>query len=91
MTGEVVLWTIGLAAVLLCLVFAAIFVRFLTKAAIAYIKHKPIASVIVFTIPGGIASFSAAWFTGQIVLSSLIGALAGLAVFLLIAMELGAD
>jgi hypothetical protein len=91
MTGEVVLWTIGVATVLLCLVFAAIFVRFLTKAAVSYIKHRPKASVVIFAVPGGIASFTTTWFGGQVVIAVLIGMLAGLAVFLLIAMELGAD
>lgn len=92
MSGEVaVLWTLGGLAVLACLVFVAIVVKFVAKAAVSYVKQRPYAAAAVFAVPGGLASFLTAWFGAQIPIAMLTGAVAGLIIFLLVAMELGAD
>jgi hypothetical protein len=90
-TGEAVLWTVGALVALTILVFVAIFVRFVGKAAVSYLKHRPYAAIAAFGIPGGIASFATSWFGGDVLIAVLVGLIAGLAVFLLLAMELGAD
>lgn len=86
-----VLWTVGGLTVVACLLFLAIFVKFVTKAAVGYIRHKPIAATATFGVPGGLGSFIAAWFGAPIPAAMVIGLICGLAVFLLIAVEMGSD
>lgn len=89
MSGEVVLWVVAGLAVLACLVFAAIFVRFVAKAAVRYARRRPYAAAGFFVVPGGLASFVTASLGANLLISVLVGIITGLAVFLLVAMELG--
>lgn len=89
MSGEVVLWVVAALAVLACLVFAAIFVRFVAKAAVRYAQRRPYAAAGFFVVPGGLASFVTASLGADIAIAVVVGVVAGLAVFLLVAMELG--
>lgn len=92
MSGELaVLWVLGGLIVLACLIFVAIFVKFVTKAAVDYMKKKPYMATAVFSIPGGIASFTSAWFGTGIAIAALIGLIVGLGIYLLVAVELGSD
>lgn len=91
MPAEAVLWVVGAVVVLAALAFAAIFVRFVAKAAVSYVKHRPYPALAVFTISGGLASFITTFLGGRIVLAVVVGGAAGLAVLLLVATELGAD
>lgn len=90
-TGTVVLWTLGALATVACLVFVAIFVKFVAKAAVSYARHRPYPAMALFAIPGAIGSFVTAWFGADFYIAVLVGLVAGLAVFLLVAMEMGAD
>jgi hypothetical protein len=86
-----ILWVVGALMLIGLLVFVAIFVKFVAKAAVSYAKHKPYAATIVFCVAGGIGSFITAWFGADMLIAALVGAISGLATFLLIAVELGAD
>ena len=88
---QAVLWTVGGLTVVACLLFLAIFVKFVTKAALGYIRHKPYAATATFGVPGGLGSFIAAWFGAPIPAAMVIGLICGLALFLLIAVETGSD
>ncbi|GAA1661792.1 hypothetical protein ACFQY4_38710 [Catellatospora bangladeshensis] len=88
-SGEVVLWVVlGLAAVAL-LAFAVIVLRFVGRAALSYARRKPVQAVAFFVIPGGLATFTATFFGAGLPLAMGIGLATGLAVFLLVGMELG--
>lgn len=89
--GEVVLWVLGGVAVVSTLIFAGIFLRFVAKAAVGYVKHRPYPALATFTISGGLASFITTFVGGGLLLAMGVGALTGLAVLLLVAIELGAD
>lgn len=89
MSGEVLLWALGGVVALALLAFLAIFVKFVTKAAVSYIKHRPYPALAVFAGAGGLASFVAAFIGAPIVISLLAGLLLGTVVLLLVAMELG--
>ena len=86
-----ILWAVGGLVLIGLLVFVAIFVKFVAKAAVSYAKHKPYAATAVFCVAGGLSSFVTAWFGGDMLLAALVGAIAGAATYLLVAMELGAD
>ncbi|GAA1395907.1 hypothetical protein ACFQZ4_32790 [Catellatospora coxensis] len=87
--GEVLLWAVlGLAA-LAILAFAGIVLKFVLKAAMSYARRKPPQAAAFFTIPGGLATFVATFFGAGLPLAMAIGVTTGLAVFLLVAMELG--
>ncbi|MEU8077062.1 hypothetical protein AB0B31_16620 [Catellatospora citrea] len=87
--GEVVLWVLlGLAA-LAVLAFAGIVAKFVGKAAVSYARRKPPQAVGFFVVPGGLASFVATFFGAGLPLAMGLGMITGLAVFLLVAMELG--
>jgi hypothetical protein len=42
-------------------------------------------------VAGGLGSFVTAWFGAEMLIAAVVGAVAGLATFLLVAVELGAD
>lgn len=91
MQAEAVLWVVGLVAAVLIVAFAVFLVRFVAKAAVSYVKHRPYPSLAVFTVSGGLASFITTFVGGGIRLAVVIGAGVGIAVLLLVATELGAD
>jgi hypothetical protein len=86
-----ILWAVGGLVLIGLLVFVAIFVKFVAKAAFGYARAKPYAATIVFCVAGGLSSFVTAWFGAEMLIAALVGAIAGLATFLLVAVELGAD
>ncbi|GAA2370957.1 hypothetical protein Cme02nite_44870 [Catellatospora methionotrophica] len=87
--GEVVLWVLlGLAA-LAVLAFTGIVAKFVFKAALSYSRRKPVQAAGFFAVPGGLATFVATFFGADLPLAMGIGLVTGLAVFLLVAMELG--
>ena len=86
-----ILWAVGGLLLIGLLVFIAIFVKFVAKAAIGYARHRPYAATIVFCVAGGLGSFITAWFGAEMLIAAVVGAIAGLATFLLVAVELGAD
>jgi hypothetical protein len=86
-----ILWAVGGLMLIGLLVFVAIFVKFVAKAAFGYARAKPYAATIVFCVAGGVSSFVTAWFGAEMLIAALVGAVAGLATFLLVAVELGAD
>jgi hypothetical protein len=86
-----ILWIVGALILIGLLAFVAIFVKFVAKAAFGYARARPYAATIVFCVAGGLGSFITAWFGAQMLIAATVGAIAGLATFLLVAVELGAD
>ncbi|WP_117210456.1 hypothetical protein [Allorhizocola rhizosphaerae] len=89
--GEVVLWVLGGLAVIGVLVFLGIFLKFVAKAAVGYVRHRPYPALATFAISGGLASFITTFVGGSLLLGVGVGLATGLAVLLLVAIELGAD
>jgi hypothetical protein len=89
--GEVVLWALGGLALLVCLIFLGIFIKFVTKATASYLRSKPYPALAIFALPGGLAAFIAGYLGTSIPVGALVGLGVGGGVLLLVAMELGAD
>lgn len=89
--GKAVLWALGGLALIACLIFVGIFVKFVTKATASYLRSKPYPALAIFTLPGGMASFIAAYLGAGVAGGCLVGLGVGGGVLLLVAMELGAD
>jgi hypothetical protein len=89
--GQAVLWALGGLALVVCLIFLAIFVKFVTKATVSYLRSKPYPALATFALPGGLAAFIASFLGTAVPVGALIGFGVGAAVLLLVAMELGAD
>ncbi|MDI1464999.1 hypothetical protein QEZ54_28920 [Catellatospora sp. KI3] len=87
--GSAVLWTLLALAVLAVLAFLGIVVKFVANAAVKYSRRKPVQAAAFFAVPGGLATFTATFFHVALVPAMVIGLVAGLAVFLLVAVELG--
>ncbi len=89
--GQVVLWVVGGLTAVGVLVFLGIFLRFVAKAAVGYVRHRPYPALATFAISGGLASFITTFVGGSMLLAMAIGLVTGTAVLLLVAIELGAD
>jgi hypothetical protein len=89
--GQVILWVLGGLALIGVLVFLGIFLKFVVKAAVGYVRHRPYPALATFAISGGLASFITTFVGGSLWLAMAIGLATGLAVLLLVAIELGAD
>ncbi|GHJ49588.1 hypothetical protein Cs7R123_69300 [Catellatospora sp. TT07R-123] len=83
------LWTLLALSALAVIGFLAIVVKFIARAAVRYSRRRPVQAAAFFTVPGGLATFTATFFDLALVPAMVIGVVAGLAVFLLVAMELG--
>lgn len=90
-TGEVLLWVLGGVIVIGCLAFIGIFLRFVTKATVSYVRHRPYPALGAFAGCGGLATFIAAFAGARFELALIIGLVVGTAVLLLVAIELGTD
>ena len=89
--GQALLWGAGALTLIAVLIFLVIFVKFVTKAVFSYLRSKPYPALVIFALPGGLASFIAAYLGTGIGSAALIGLGIGAGVLVLVAMELGAD
>ena len=89
--GEAVLWALGGLTLIACLVFLGIFIKFVAKAAVSYLRSKPYPALAIFALPGGLAAFVASYLGTGVPVGALVGLGVGGGVLLLVAMELGAE
>lgn len=87
----VLLWVIGGVTALALTLFTAIFVRFIAKALVRYLKHKPVGAMTVFVVAAAPTAFFTSYLGVRPFPAILVGLSVGMVLLMLVAVELGSD